>query len=198
MGGPQDPALSFSPKLSQGKDPMLCPLPWFSKSSAWITTLLDPPSSATLLESMGDSQTKTMRDGFIQTTQSKHQPSPRGPHLSFAFSSFVSPFLFLSCHLPLSRIPRTCPLTSYFFLPQKPLEAGGYEGHSKSPRGRVCVNKLTQVGNWKGERQNRPRDSESMQTRVGGSRSRSQNHQTYCCWRPGLPDCCSPPPPLDD
>lgn len=90
---------------------------------------------------VGGSEKQTGREGFIHTTQSKHQASPLGPHFSFAFSNSVSPCLILSCHLPLS-------------LPQEPVSnPAGHEEHSTSPRGRECVNKLTQVGNWKGERQ---------------------------------------------
>lgn len=141
-GGGETSSCSLTLSLTNflGKDPMLCPLPWFSKPLAWITTLLDPTFSS---YSTGEweVQKQTERDRFIYATQSKHHTSPLGPHFSFAFSNSVSPFLFLFCHLPLS-------------LSQEPIfNPAGYEEHSTSPRGRDYVHKLTRVGNWKGERQ---------------------------------------------
>lgn len=88
---------------------------------------------------VSDSETKTKRDVFVQTTQSKHQASPPDPHLSFAFPSSLSISLpFLSS--PSFPDPRN--LSPIQLLPQKPLKAARYEEHSTSSRGRVCMHKL--------------------------------------------------------
>lgn len=99
---------------------------------------------------VSDSETKTKRDAFVQTTQSKHQASPPDPHLSFAFPSSLSISLS-SLSTPSFPDPRN--LSPIQLLPQKPLKAARFEEHSTSSRGRVLMNKLVQVGNWEGERQ---------------------------------------------
>lgn len=149
-GDPQAPALFSFPKPSQGKDPVLYPLPGFSKSSAWIITWLEP-----IFSYYPPGEYERFRNKDKETDLHKHLRANTRHPLLVPFSALPFPALSL---IPLSFLPS--PSSSKLQEPvpspalfQKPLEAARCEGHSTFLRGGVRVNELTQAGNWDRERQ---------------------------------------------
>lgn len=141
LRGPQVPALFFSSKASQGKDNALSPpSPGFPNLQFGSLLHWTPSFPAALLESMRDSETKTERKIYTNNSEQTSGIPSRSPSQDCLFQLWLS-ILYLSCHLPPLPISGNCPQF------QKPLEAAGYEGHSTSLGGGVCVNEQTQVGN---------------------------------------------------
>lgn len=113
MGGLQAPALSFSPKLPSGGKSNALPPPLVFQIVSLDHYSAGPIFSSYPTGEYGRFTNKDKEKWIYKTIQSKHPASLSGPHLSFAFSSSVSPFLFFPCHFPLSLIPGIGPQISF-------------------------------------------------------------------------------------
>lgn len=131
LRGPQAPALSFSPRPSQRKDPVL--FLTLLVSQIFSLDSYDAGSHLLQLPSWREIQKQIQRemmDSHKQVRANTRHPQP-GPHIGSAFSSTLS--LPLSSVLFLFLLSPSFPHPKNLCPVQKPLEAAGYEGHSSPP-----------------------------------------------------------------